>query len=308
MTPPLTVTVAVLTYRRPQEIDRVLPMLLAQAAGATDPGVKVGVLVVDNDPAGGAESVVAGHSDPLLRYVVEPVPGISAARNRALDEAGTDILVFIDDDETPHDGWLKALLDTRARYRATLVAGTVVSGFDNPLDPWVEAGGFFQRRNLETGTPIQRAATNNLLLDLRRVQAHNLNFETDLGLSGGEDTMFSAALDRAGETMVWCREAVVTDVVPPERTSRRWVVLRALSYGNTASHVSIRLADSGVTRCRVEWLARGGLRIAGGVVRYLLGTVRRSQRDRARGVRTAARGIGMVSGAVGWVYQEYRRD
>lgn len=308
---PLSVTVAVLTFRRPLEIDRVLPMLLAQAAEVSGSGdVEAGVLVVDNDPVGGAESTVKRHAQPALRYVVEPQPGISAARNRALADAGTDILVFIDDDETPHDGWLAAILDTRERFAATAVAGTVVSGFDGPLDPWVAAGGFFVRRNLVTGTAIDKAATNNLLLDLRRVRALDLRFETDLGLSGGEDTMFTAALRAAGEPMVWCREAVVTDVVPMERTTRRWVLQRAMSYGNTAAHVSVRLArgSSSRLRTRLEWTARGLARIAGGGLRFVVGVVRRSLADRARGLRTVARGVGMVSGSVGWVYQEYRRE
>lgn len=309
--PLLTVTVAVLTFRRPLEINRVLPMLLAHAAAATATGrYQAGVLVIDNDPAGGAREVLTGHGSANLRYVVEAQPGISAARNRALDEAGTDILVFIDDDETPHDGWLTHLLATREKFAATAVAGSVVSGFDGPLDPWIEAGGFFQRRNLVTGTSIDKAATNNLLVDLRPVRALNLRFETDLGLSGGEDTMFTAALRSNGETMVWCREAVVTDVVPADRTSRRWVLQRAMSYGNTSSHVSVRLAPTSARklRSRLEWVLRGLARVVGGSLRFVLGGVRRSMVDRARGLRTAARGLGMIAGATGWVYQEYRRD
>ena len=48
-----------------------------------------------------------------MRYVHEPAPGISAGRNRALDEAGdADLLSFIDDDEVPRPGWLSALIDT----------------------------------------------------------------------------------------------------------------------------------------------------------------------------------------------------
>src|SRR5689334_13154573 len=106
------VTIAVLTYRRPDDLAAILPMLVEQALRAPIPAR---VLVIDNDPGGGArahlETLIAGGQP--IRYVHEPEPGIAAARNRAIDETlDADLLVFIDDDERPVDGWLQALLDT----------------------------------------------------------------------------------------------------------------------------------------------------------------------------------------------------
>ena len=95
----LSVVVAVATFRRPDCLARVLPQLVEQAASID---VDASVLVVDNDPEGGASGFVSGFDSSAVRYVHEPRPGISAARNRALDESATaDALVFIDDDEEP---------------------------------------------------------------------------------------------------------------------------------------------------------------------------------------------------------------
>ena len=44
-------------------------------------------------------------------YRSEPTPGVVAVRNRALAEAdGRDLLIFLDDDQTPSSGWLAALV------------------------------------------------------------------------------------------------------------------------------------------------------------------------------------------------------
>jgi len=302
-----SVVVAVLTYRRPDDLAAVLPLLVEQA-GACEPPARV--LVVDNDPAGSARAHVEGLGLDRVSYACEPQPGIAAARNRALHEAaGDDVLVFIDDDERPGPGWLQHLLDTRADTGSAGVVGPVVSSFATPPDPWIEAGRFFDRRRLPTGTVLDVAATNNLLLDLRQVRAAGTTFDERFGLSGGSDTLFTRELVEAGLRLVWCDEAVVTDVVPASRATRSWVLRRALRSGNGWVRVAVALAPSAVARGRVraELTVRGGVRTVGGGARLALGALVGRADLRARGLRTAARGTGMLLGACGWTYVEYRR-
>jgi GT2 family glycosyltransferase len=303
------VTIGVLTYRRPEDLAALLPLLVAQA-GEQLPGYQVDIVVVDNDPAGSARSVPA-LGDPRVRYVVEPQPGIAAARNRVLTEAaGSDLLVFIDDDERPHPGWLAHLLATHERTGAALVAGAVVSDFAHEPDAYLRAGDFFRRRRLRTGTPLTVAATNNLLLDLHVVRHLGLRFDPRFGLSGGEDTLFTRRLGRSGAGMVWCDEAVVTDAVPASRLTRSWVLARALSSGNSVARVELALADGWLSRARTRAVVSGAgfPRLVGGAARWGLGAATGSLTHRAKGLRTAARGAGMVLGALGVVHLEYRRE
>ncbi|WP_043675193.1 glycosyltransferase family 2 protein [Clavibacter michiganensis] len=321
--PAASLVVAILTYRRPDDIRAVLPLVAAQAAelreaAEADPTLprSVRIVVVDNDPAGGAGAIVedaAADSAAPIAYVHEPTPGISAARNRALDEAGhDDLLVFLDDDERPDPGWLAALVRARHATGSAGVAGPVRSEHEVEPDAWVRAGGFFVRRRPATGTRLEVAATNNLLLDLRAVRAAGLRFDVDLGTQGGEDTLFTRQLVASGGLLTWCAEAGVVDVVPRERTTRRWVVLRAFSSGNSWSLTSVALAPGSPvarTRTRVDAAARGLVRALGGTARIAVGTATGSLAHRAKGTRTLARGAGMVAGAFGWSYQEYaRRD
>lgn len=306
-------TVAVLTYRRPGLLRALLPELLDQAADVCPVWGPVRVLVVDNDPEAAGRPVVAERSaeaapDVSLVHVHEDTPGIAAGRNRALAEAAdSELLVFIDDDELPSPGWLAHLLRTREETDAAAVAGTVTSRFPGPLPEWISAGGFFERRRLRTGTPIDVAATNNLALHLPQVRAAGLAFDARFGLTGGEDTLFTRQLAASGARMVWCAEAVVTDLVPLERATPRWVMRRAFSSGNSVTRVDLAMAPTTRARCAagLRGTLRGGARVLGGGARWAGGLLVRDPTHRARGARSLARGAGMLAGALGHGYQEY---
>ncbi|WP_396335506.1 glycosyltransferase family 2 protein [Clavibacter sp. MX14-G9D] len=308
-----SIAIAVLTYRRPRDIVAVLPLLAEQARAVHDRGSAVRIVVVDNDPDAGARDAVrrvSADAPVPVMYAHEPEPGISAARNRALDEAGdVDLLVFIDDDERPVAGWLAALLGTWRTSGATAVAGPVESRFEVEPDAWIRAGRFFERRRPTTGTAIEVAATNNILIDLRRVRAWGLRFDAGFGATGGEDTLFTRSIVAHGGTMVWAAEARVLDIVPRARITHRWVVLRALSSGNSWSRTTLALAASPRQRAiaRASLTARGGVRMVGGLASVAAGAVGLGLGRRARGVRTMARGAGIVSGAWGHAHREYAR-
>jgi hypothetical protein len=302
------VVVAILTYRRPEDLLAVLPLLVREAS-SVEPHATV--LVVDNDPDGGAEALVSQFADRGVRYVHEPTPGIAAARNCALSAASdARLLAFIDDDERPTEGWLKLLLEVWREHRCDAVVGPVVSEFDGPMTEWVAAGRFFDRRRLATGTVVEVAATNNLLLDLATVRRLGLQFDGRFGITGGSDTLFTRQLHRRGGRMVWCDEALVLDRVPASRLTPRWVLARAFRSGNSWTRTSLALADSvsGAAWLRLRMLGLGGVRVAGGVARWLLGLVIGDLSRQARGMRTLMRGAGMVSGAWGFAYSEYRRS
>jgi glycosyltransferase involved in cell wall biosynthesis len=307
-----TVRIAVLTYRRPDDIAAALPRLVAEAERAVERGWDVDVLVVDNDAAASAREVVTravASNAVRVSYAVEPVSGIAAARNRALDASGDrDLLVFIDDDERPVEQWLVRLLEVHSQFGSAVV-GPVISQFEVEPESWILAGGFFNRRRMATGTDVQVAATNNLLLDLRDVRRMGLRFDLNFGLSGGSDTLFTRQFAARGGRMVWCDEAIVYDVVPASRSTRRWVLLRALRSGTSWSATSLLVASG--RRQRLGWQLRdftsGLVRIAGGSLRFAAGLLSRREALEAAGARNVARGLGLAAGVFGYRYHEYKR-
>ncbi len=308
---PFEVLVAVLTYRRPDELTRILPVLAEQVAALP---IAASVVVIDNDPAGGARSAV-GSATRLARidYVHEPRPGIAAARNRALDVAAADpdvrALVFIDDDETPGPGWLAALVDCWQEYHPAAVSAPVVPRYDQPPSDWVTGSRRFERRQRVTGTTVRTGATNNLLLDLDAINAHQLRFDESFGLTGGEDTDLTFRLTRAGGRVVWCDEAEVFDHIPAHRLTPKWVLRRDFRAGTSWSRIEIKSAGrrSARVRTRVSLLARGTVRVLGGTAQWVVGVAERSVESRARGACVAVSNAGLVSGALGYALREYDR-
>ena len=303
-----SVVVAVLTYRRADDLLELLPQLVEQTTSVDE---TASVLVVDNDPAASGAAVVTALDLPAVRYVHEPTPGIASARNRVLDEVrGAHLLVFIDDDERPAQNWLSALVECYRRERCAAVAGAVLPDLSQVDDPWILAGGFFVRQRHAAGTELDTASTANLLLDLRQVERlGGARFDERFGLSGGSDTLFTRTLTRNGGRLVWCDEACVTDHIRVQRLSRRWVLQRHFRAGNSWSRTCVDLETRSVPRIRVRLAltTQGVVRIVLGALRVALGAAMRSVRHQARGSRTVARGSGMALGAWGGVYVEYKR-
>lgn len=300
----LRVVVGVLTFHRPEQIAETVQLLVAQLDTLAD-GDTGEVLVVDNDPAGSGRDAVAALGLDRVRVVVEPTPGIAAARNRAIDEAqGSDLLLFLDDDGRPGEGWLRRMVDAWRASGAAAVAGWVDTHYLGEVDAWIMAGGFFTRRRHEDGTVLPAAACGNLLLDLHQLGSRR--FSLAMGLSGGEDTLLTRSLVADGGRIVFCRDAVVIDQVATDRINRPWVLLRSLSHGNTGGILSLHLSTSPLARPK---LVAGALaRVGAGAGRAVVGLARRNPTDQARGARAAMRGAGMLAAAAGWNYEEYARD
>jgi glycosyltransferase involved in cell wall biosynthesis len=99
-----TASIAIPTRQRAHYLDVALASVVPQAARA---GAEV--LVVSDGAHGPTQRVAERHG---VRLVSLPRPaGANAARNRAVDEARADVIVFIDDDVEAPPGWLEALLE-----------------------------------------------------------------------------------------------------------------------------------------------------------------------------------------------------
>jgi len=272
--------------------------------------IDASILVVDNDPAESARPVTAAHAG--VRYVAEHNAGIAAARQRALDETPEgQLLLFLDDDVIPSGQWLDPIVAVQTQFSATVVAGYVRYTFPEGTDPWIVKGGFLRRVVRPTGTLLPAAAAGNMLVDVSAVRRLGVTFDHTLGLSGGEDTLFTRQLVRAGGSIVWCQESVVDDLVPVERTTHAFCRARARAHGSTTLLVALRMAPpSELARfaVRLQCLIGGLLRVGLGFANHLTGRLRSDVARDANGIRIAERGWGMACAALGLTLAEYRRS
>ena len=113
----LTTAIVVCTRNRPEAL-----CLCLEAIGHLEPAPDE-VLVVDNS-AGNPET----HAAALkyrARYVIEPVPGLSRARNRGMAESRCDVVAYIDDDARPESNWLRLLVEPFADSNVAVATGMI---------------------------------------------------------------------------------------------------------------------------------------------------------------------------------------
>jgi len=116
----LDATVVVCTRNRPEGLRRTLTSLRCQ----TDSDFRI--LVVDNG-SGSSSAVVEELDLPRCDYVIEPVRGLSRARNRALSMVCTDLVAWIDDDEVADVDWVRRIKEGFAhRTRPAAVCGVML--------------------------------------------------------------------------------------------------------------------------------------------------------------------------------------
>jgi len=109
----LTATIVICTRYRPALLRRCLTAVSRLNHQPDE------VLVVDNSPGDADTVCVAREFD--VRYTVEPLQGLSRARNRGLAESTSAIVAYIDDDAEPDPQWLGNLVDP---FKDELVAAT----------------------------------------------------------------------------------------------------------------------------------------------------------------------------------------
>lgn len=300
------VQICIITFRRPTQLRR----LVAALGTSSVPGCTVGVVVVDNDPDGSARPVIEqyGRVGTVNVTYGQSGGGIASARNRCLEIASpADFFAFIDDDETPEPGWLAELVRVQRDTGCDIIAGPVTSSFVTEPPRWVRTAGIFDRPRRPTGTVVSEAGAGNLLLTAYALSVLGRAFNPALDELGGEDSEMCKRAVAAGLQIVWADEAEAVEAVSPDRIRLRWILKRAFREGNTRPLIDIVSNTNARTPTwRLRWIAQGMPRVVSGLLLMAAGVLPVSGTRLVAGARRSCRGLGMIAGAIGWSYHEYR--
>ena len=210
--------------------------------------------------------VIIDHNDALLARCREYIgdftvfpnrhnQGLSGARNTALDEAHGSIIVFLDDDAIPLDGWLDAL---RAPYVDKCVYG--VGGFAKPH--WISGQPEWfpeeylwvvgcSHRGLSSGQHQVRNLVGANMSFRKAAFEHVGGFAEQLGrireqLFGCEETEFSIRLTQANPDAIILYEpsSQVEHHLAQHRASFGYFVRRCWAEGISKAEVSRRVGRS----------------------------------------------------------------
>ena len=236
------ISVAVCTWNGGHLLPDCLAALESQSL---DPG-QFEVLIVDNNSTDDTAQIArewVARSLLDARYILESNPGLSSARNRAVEEAAGEAVVFIDDDSRPHTGFLAGMQKAFRETGADLVGGRIIpvlpSGCPGDVPESylkrIRSGGLnlgVQRRPMlptEYVVGANMAFTKSLVARLGR-------FDCELGYVGhkkiaGEDTDLCVRAHRAGALVVYEPDAVVDHVIAEDRLTKKHMIQAAFGYG-----------------------------------------------------------------------------
>lgn len=298
-------SVCIATYRRQERLAALLDDLLQQELPPDE------VVVVDNDAAGSARTVIETHIQRgcpwPIRYEVQPERNISMTRNRTVHLSCGDWLAFVDDDERAPPQWLRLLLEAAEKYQADGVLAPVEPQVPESAPAWIRRGKFYDWPHLPTGTelPVSYLRFGNVLLRGSLLRAEPGPFDVSYGLSTGEDGDLLLRLIARGARLIWSDEAIVWEPVEAKRLSLRWLLQRALSGGQHFARLSITGRYGPVNALRrgamfAQWLAQ--MLIALGLAAMLWPA---GKHRAVAWLIKASANLGKLTGFFSWRYGEY---
>jgi cellulose synthase/poly-beta-1,6-N-acetylglucosamine synthase-like glycosyltransferase len=203
---------------------------LAALASAIYP--RIDVLVVDNAPSDSRAADVARQW--RVRYLVEPMPGLSRARNAGVRACSSEIVAFTDDDAVPEPDWISRLVE---EFRDASVGA--VTGRIRSLCGHVSVADVGPRRiRLDRRHPLwfEIASFGGIgnggnMAFRRRALREGKGFDERLGrgapLSSCEEyPAFAEVLER-GYTITYTPDAIVRHPIPERLQLRREHHLRS---------------------------------------------------------------------------------
>lgn len=97
------------------------------------------LIIVDNNSSDHTSTIAKSFSHVIenLKYVLEPVPGLHAARHRGATEASGEVLVFIDDDIEVTPFWALAIYKNFLDNSLAMVGGNNLPVFYGSVPPWL---------------------------------------------------------------------------------------------------------------------------------------------------------------------------
>ena len=252
-------TVCVCTYNRAALLGRTLDAMAAMEIPA---GVDWELLVIDNNSTDRTKDVALGFRGRLpLRYVFEREQGLSNARNRALEECRSDLLIYIDDDATVAKGCLAAY--SRASHyfpEANYFGGRILLNWEDDRPRWVRdenmplLAGLFGRYDLGTSVreylPMDPLPFGGNFAITRKVFESLPQFRPDLGVTGknigrGEETEYLMRARESGFFGVYVGKAVCYHRIGREKLSLGYMLRYGIEKGIAERRINGFRGDHG---------------------------------------------------------------
>lgn len=269
--------------------------------------VALEIIVVDNDVQKSAEPIVQKFqhiSGFPIYYFNQIIKNISLTRNLSVKKSSGNYILFIDDDEVASSQWVYHLLNTLERFNADGVFGPILLEFNPSTPKWMQRRDLFYPKITYTGARPSFMGTGNCIFRASMLKEMKEPFDIRYGITGGEDTHLFEQLENDGRHFVFCKEAVATEYLPPNRTKVLYLFLRGLKGGNAHTRRAIEFAQKRKNWVRLYMVSKS---LCYGAISIFLMIIQISSSvRRTRWLIKIGSNIGRFMAAFGWYYEGYR--
>lgn len=185
-----------------------LQIMLQKLDAQEYPGGSVDVICVDNgtEPSVSAEELKTEKVKVILLSERNRLNSPYSARNRGVEKATGDILIFVDANSIPEAGWLREGVRCMIQSGADLVAGHVNFIFDHPPEGAEIVDALTSINQKKAVDERGVAYTANLFVRRELFSTSGL-FEE--GVRSGGDVRWTARAVQGGARIVYCDQATI---------------------------------------------------------------------------------------------------
>ena len=237
----IIISAIISTYNREKYIPGLLDNLLKQTLSNN----RFEIIIVDNNCTDNTPEIcrnfIESHKELNIKYIVEPMQGLSHARNCGINNSLAGLLTFVDDDALLSENFLEVCVEFfKNNPDADAIGGKILLNYEGEKPGWVTVYheslfGYFNPGNDEkvfTRSKYPRGSN----MTFRKSVFENFGlFNTGLGRSG--KNMLGAEekelFERIKGKVVYVPSAIVFHYVPVERTIKSFVKRQAIGIGRS---------------------------------------------------------------------------
>jgi glycosyltransferase involved in cell wall biosynthesis len=215
------------------------------------------VLIIDNsDEVGTYDKLRKDFKHPYIKWIRNETPGLSLARNRALQSSAFDHVAFLDDDAIPLDSWLASICSAINESSPAIIAGPIQPVWPGTgvVPDWLpsELVGAFTVLDLgvenRSLAPWEYAYGANVVLN-KNLAIQVGGFNPALGRNGqnlmsGEEIEIQDKIRRVNPVAIYASNARVLHYVDAERLNPNWILRRISFEGVEKNTDGLMIDDS----------------------------------------------------------------
>lgn len=204
------------------------------------------IIVVDNSSKDDTALAIRRFIDTYgadmdIRYLLEPVQGLSAARNTGILASKSPLIAFLDDDAIPCRTWISTIVSTfEQKPEVMAMGGKIAPIFESKRPEWLIKPFELPYTIVDLGNRIReypkRLHPCGANMAMRKIVFDISLFPLELGRKGdsllsGEETWLFGQIQQEGHSILYHPEMAVDHFVPANRLTEDWIMKRYYSQG-----------------------------------------------------------------------------